>query len=334
MALPLPVLRTIQNAPPKEAWTAIIDYAWEVCSQPLKVGNELSDVSSRDLRIADIDHYLSTSAWDLWTHFKGSTESTAKELIGWWSNRQAGKAVLVLDGFSLRELPWLLHQAESHGLAICSAKVTTTELPADTTPFAQALGFGQRSSLGNNGAPAGHRFPGARTETVDLPWKDCAELIHAEPDWFFWHHWPDNRLHYHDDPGKGLHTLAGEIREHLTSEDFWSLAKRLATGRQLVITADHGYANSGQFPDADKEQSEYLKKRYKSGRWSNAEEDSFNWVPPLDLVIESDHGSHRYVNGRRKWKSGGGYPTLTHGGLSLLEVAVPFVVIEAREKGN
>jgi hypothetical protein len=29
--------------------------------------------------------------------------------------------------------------------------------------------------------------------------------------------------------------------------------------------------------------------------------------------------------GRRKWKSAGGYPTLTQGGLSVLEVAVPWI---------
>jgi len=29
--------------------------------------------------------------------------------------------------------------------------------------------------------------------------------------------------------------------------------------------------------------------------------------------------------GRKKWKSQGGYPTLTHGGLSLLEMAVPYL---------
>ena len=31
------------------------------------------------------------------------------------------------------------------------------------------------------------------------------------------------------------------------------------------------------------------------------------------------------AGGRRKWKSAGGYPTLTHGGLSVLEVAVPWI---------
>jgi len=32
-----------------------------------------------------------------------------------------------------------------------------------------------------------------------------------------------------------------------------------------------------------------------------------------------------FQRGRKKWKSQGGYPTLTHGGLSLLEMAVPYL---------
>jgi hypothetical protein len=40
---------------------------------------------------------------------------------------------------------------------------------------------------------------------------------------------------------------------------------------------------------------------------------------------------HTLALGRRKWKSQGGYPTLTHGGLSLLEMAVPFIEIEKRQ---
>ena len=34
--------------------------------------------------------------------------------------------------------------------------------------------------------------------------------------------------------------------------------------------------------------------------------------------------------GRRKWKCQGGYPTLTHGGLSLLETLSPFIELEKR----
>jgi hypothetical protein len=49
------------------------------------------------------------------------------------------------------------------------------------------------------------------------------------------------------------------------------------------------------------------------------------YVPPVALQIDSPHGAHLLALGRRKWRSQGGYPTLTHGGLSLLEVLSPFV---------
>jgi hypothetical protein len=325
MTLPLDLIQTLQHAQPKEAWAAILDHAWGLCSQPLTTGKAVTEVLLRDRSLSDVDHYLATAGWDLWSEFETTVPRTSQVLTDWWSSNSLGRAVLILDAFSLREAPWILQQAEARGFTVQHASPTCAELPANTTPFAKMLGFSQRSALGNNGAGGGHAFPGAHTESVDIAWSDCAALIGSEPDWLFWHHWPDHRLHDHDDPGKGLQTLTEEVEAHLTSDDFWTLIERLATGRRLVITADHGYAASGQFTDTNAEQSEYLKKRYKSGRAISSDEQPGAWVPPIDLAIESAHGRHLYVNGRRKWKSHGGYPTLTHGGLSVLEVTVPFI---------
>jgi len=47
----------------------------------------------------------------------------------------------------------------------------------------------------------------------------------------------------------------------------------------------------------------------------------------VTLQINSPHGAHLLAVGRWKWRSQGGYPTLAHGGLSLLEVLSPFVEI-------
>lgn len=325
MTLPLHLIQTLQHAQPKAAWTAILDHAWVLCSQPFAPGNAVTEVLARDRSLADVDHYLATADWDLWADYEASVPRTSQVLADWWSGHSPGRAVLILDALSLREAPSILHQAAARGFPLQQARPTCAELPADTTPFARALGLSQRSSLGNNGAGTGHCFPGARTESADIAWADCAALIGSEPDWLFWHHWPDHRLHDHDAPGKGLQTLTAEIDAHLTGDAFWSLVERLATGRRLVITADHGYAASGQFTDTNTEQSDYLKKRYKSGRAIPGDDAPGAWVPPIDLAIESAHGRHLYVNGRRKWKSQGGYPTLTHGGLSVLEVAVPFI---------
>jgi hypothetical protein len=93
-----------------------------------------------------------------------------------------------------------------------------------------------------------------------------------------------------------------------------------------MTSSDHGYAACGLFPDlVDKDQVEYMKKLFKSGRTATSDSEDGAWVPPIDLRLATNHGSHRYVLGRRKWKSAGGYPTLHHGGLSLLEVFVPFI---------
>ncbi len=327
MTLPLDLIQTLQHAQPKDAWSAIREHAWQICSQPITSGKAVSEVLSRDRSLGEVDHYLATAGWDLWVDYETSAPQTSKVLADWWSSHTPGRAVLILDAFSLRETPWILHQAEDRGYTVHDAHSTCAELPPNTTPFAKALGFAQRSALGNNGAGNAHVFPGARTESVDIAWDDCAKLIGSEPDWVFWHHWPDHRLHDHNDPGKGLQTLTEEVETHLTSDAFWSLIDRLASGRRLVITADHGYAASGQFTDSNKAQTEYLKNLYKSGRAISSSQDAGPWVPPIDLAIDSAHGRHLFVNGRRKWKSHGGYPTLTHGGLSILEVTVPFIEI-------
>ena len=327
MSLPLELVRTLQHAKPKEAWSAVLAYAWQVCCEPVTPGKADSEIVNRDRAVGDMDHYLATAAWDLWLNYESSVNRTSDVLVEWWNARGPGRAVLVLDALSLREVPWLLTQAEERGFTVHRAEPTCAELPPDTTPFAKSLGFSQRSSLGNNGAGGSHRLQGARTESVDMAWVDCAKLIGSEPDWVFWHHWPDHRLHNHDEPGKGLSSLTEEAEAHLTGDGFWTLVNRLTHGRRLIITSDHGYAASGLFPDSNQEQTEYLKKIYKSGRWNEECFEAGAWMPPIDLAIQSPHGQYLYVNGRRKWKSAGGYPTLTHGGLTVLEIAVPFIEI-------
>ena len=341
-ALPLGLLRTLQTAAPAEAWRALLGFVWELCSPELS--GDAAEVTRRDRAAAPADLFLATAGWDLWTDYYASVPRTAERLAAWWAATAPGRAVLILDALSLREAPWLLHGAAQRGYAVHAAAVTGAELPADTGPFARALGFGQRSALENDGAGGAHRLPGARTDSVDLPWRDCVGLIDAAPDWVLWHHWPDDRIHRLSVPGRGLEALAGETAERLAGDGFWALVERLTTGRRLVVTGDHGYAATGLFPDAaDREQTRYLRARFKSGRSAPSTPEGATpegatpdgaaadgaapgaWAPPLDAVLETPHGRHAFVLGRRKWRSRGGYPTLAHGGLSLLEVAVPFI---------
>ena len=329
MPLDVGVLHSLTKGTAKDAWRVIINNAVEIASKPLVAGSAPSEVIKRDREIGTLDHFLSSTGWDLWQAFGqpeiSGVERTSDRLARWWTEPYSAKAVLVLDGLSLRELPWLLQGAKERGFTLHEVSANASELPGETNQFAQALGFGSRSQLQNNGGGLAHKLQPTHTECVDMPWKDCESLINGSPNWVFWHHWPDSKVHDGSGAGQGLDTLTRDAADQLSGDDFWSFVERLATGRRLVITSDHGYAATGYFPDADGEVGQFLKKTFASGRSAKGTGETGPFVPPVALQINSPHGAHLLAVGRWKWKSQGGYPTLTHGGLSLLEVLSPFV---------
>ena len=330
MALTASALQALTQGSNADAWRVIIDHALAITSKPLAAGNAPSEVVRRDREIGELDLFLSSSGWDLWQVFGDSVERTSNRLTRWWAEPFSAKAVLILDGLSLRELPWLLQGAKARGFTTHEVAVCASELPGETDEFARALGFANRSKLQNNGGGGlTHKLQPAQTESIDLPWKDCEGLVGSASgakNWVFWHHWPDAKLHDYG-AGQGLELLTKDAAQQLSSDDFWSFVERLATGRRLVITSDHGYAATGYFPDADGEVGRFLKQMFGSSRSKAGAGETGPFVPPVALHIDGPHGAHLLALGRRKWKSQGGYPTLTHGGLSLLEVLSPFVEI-------
>lgn len=335
MALDAGILQRLTQGTAADAWSFIIERTLDIASRPLAEGNAPGEVVKRDREIGELDLFLASSGWDLWQCFGqpeiSGVERTSDRLARWWAEPSYGngaaRAVLVLDALSLRELPWLLQGAKERGFTLQSVAATASELPGETNEFARALGLSRRSQLQANGGGLAHKLQPAQTETIDLPWKDCEGLIGSASgakNWVFWHHWPDAKLHDYG-AGQGLELLTKDAAQQLSSDDFWTFVERLATGRRLVITSDHGYAATGYFPDANGEVASHLKQTFSSGRSKVGAGDAGPFVPPVALQIDSPHGTHLLALGRRKWRSQGGYPTLTHGGLSLLEVLSPFV---------
>lgn len=306
------------------SWESILTYLDGLFKNPYE-GSVISQVRSREISVHDIDNLISKTAWDLWLDFQNYVPSTSQKLVDFWEANSEGKAVLVLDGLSLREMPILIEESIKHGYQV-NGEITASELPSETTPFAKSLGFSQRSSLENNRAGHNHKLIGARTECTDLPWLDSAKLIQGEPNWVFWHTWLDDRLHDLNEPGKGLRALMNDVLQQFRSNDFWTFIEKLSTGRKVIITSDHGYVSTGEFMEVNsKEQAQYFKNNYKAQRYSRVDSRENGWIPPVELEIESRHGKYGYILGTHKWRVAGGYPTLTHGGLSLLETMVPFI---------
>lgn len=329
MALSAELLNTLTRGDVKAAWAAIVEHALAICSKPLASGNAPGEIVKRDREVGILDNFLASAGWDLWQAFAqpevSGIERTSDRLARWWAEPYQAKAVLILDGLSLRELPWLLQGAKERGYTMHGVSATASEVPGETNQFAKSLGFNSRSQLQNNGGGLTHRLQPAATEAVDMPWKDCESLVSGSSNWVFWHHWPDSKLHDGSGAGQGLDTLTRDAADQLTSDDFWAFVKSLATGRRLVITSDHGYAATGLFPDADGDVSQFLKSAFASRRNAAGSGEVGPFIPPVALEVTSPHGTRRLALGRRKWKSQGGYPTLTHGGLSLMEVLSPYI---------
>lgn len=320
------VLRHLATAPSSEAWEAILGNLWKVFSAPLPPASPETEIIHRERAISPVELALSGSAWDLWRDFSDVVPRASAALIDFWNTNPSGRAILILDGLSLREIPWLLQQVKDRGYKLHRAAPFGAELPSETTSFAKALGLPQRSALENDGAGASHALPKARTETTNVAWSASVSFVKSAPDVMLWHHWPDERIHHFSSSGEALKSLTREAQQHLTSDAFWSMIQTLTTGRRLVITSDHGYAASSLFSDVtDEAQKDWLKSTFSSGRFTKRTAPPQHWLPPLALDLPTTMGDHAFVLGRRKWKSAGGYPALVHGGLSLMETVVPLL---------
>jgi len=269
------------------------------------------------------DRLLTEAAWELWEAFPMHAEKTSGNLKGWAVG--SGKAVLILDALSLRELPILMGAAEARGIQPVQVKVTVSECPSTTDHFAKSLGLPSRSALANDGKPGTFALFGGDcyTDVVSLPFEDCA--VPPSPNLVIWHSWLDDLIHLQQ---KLPDQIASIATSTLQSDGFWNFINRLRQGRGLIITSDHGYAVSKRFSSEveDPDAIEILRKTFGASRNKAVSEPwQKRFMPPIVMTNNNQH----VVMGQRKWKVQGGFPHVCHGGMSLLEVAVPYMEFPA-----
>ena len=313
---------------PATAWKHIFAMLRELAVQSTKSG-------VLDKTTVAPDRLLANSAWNLWDDFHHYAPTVIDELKKFWIQTSAsGTAILLLDALSLRELPIIIAAAKDRGLTPTRVEALGSQVPSDTDRFAEALGLSGRSKLFNNQPPASFIFsgPDVHTDVLDSPFSDCSELVPSKPRLFLWHKWPDEPLiHLHDSQDDGPDIVASQTKQQLTSPEFWRFIDRIRHGRRLVITSDHGYAVSRFFSDEikDSETVHLFRSVFGAKRYAT-EPPNKPWprqhLPPLI----SRHNGQLVVLGQRKWAVQGGFPHLCHGGLSLLEAAVPFIEFPAK----
>lgn len=309
------------------AWATIRAELQTQFFAPLGNGNAAEELIRREKGIEPLELLLGGAAWTLWEEFSQRVPQGSAKMIDWWHAGHGGKAALLLDGLSAREVPVLVEEAKRRGFLVNTSELCGSELPAETNAYAKALGFSHRGVLDNNGAGSAHKITGAHTLTNQLPWADLARSIPHAPRIVVWHEWPDHRLHDLAGHGKGIRELLPEVVQQLRSDDFWTLVAKLATGREVLITSDHGYADAGSFRDAEPDEKAYLRDNFGANRCRAGDLTSREWLPPLALTLDCPTGRWSMALGRTKWAVAGGNKTLSHGGLTLLETFVPVLTL-------
>jgi len=301
-----------------EIWQSIIDNL-------LEKAKIISSPSTLHAETVVPDRLLSETAWELWNAFPSDVKKTSNTLFEWTNDSvSGGKAVLVLDALSLRELFILKEAAMARNIKITNLSVTATECPSSTGEFAKALGVSGRSSIANNNKGTSFKPFNANcyTDVCQIAFEDCT--IPTTPNVFIWHSWLDDLIHQASMPD----VLGKKVSQTLQSDGFWSFIDNLRQGRRLLITSDHGYALGRNFSSQidDPQVTEILRKQFGAKRYSTLlPGEIINTIPPVTMI----HNNQIVIIGQNKWKVQGGYPNICHGGMSLLEALVPWIELES-----
>jgi len=301
-----------------EIWQTIMDHLLE------KSKNTSSPVMLHTETVIP-DRLLSETAWELWNDFPNHAKKTSNSLIEWTNDTiSGGKAVLVLDALSLRELFVIKESALERKVNITNLSITASECPSSTGEFAKALGLSGRSALANDGK--GLSFwpfdANCYTDVFKTPFEDCS--FPAAKNLFIWHSWLDDLIHLSSAPD----VLEKKVSQTLQSDGFWSFINSLRQGRRLLITSDHGYAIGRGFSSQidDARATEVLRKHFGAKRYNTTlHAEVINTIPPVTMI----HNNQEIIIGQNKWKVPSGYPNICHGGMSLLESLVPWIELEA-----
>ena len=313
----------IHSPTPSKAWEEIFNTLFECAT------TTTSPVEMHKQTIP-ADRLLSEAEWDLWKAYNDCANRTSKKLLSWSSElSHSGKAVLILDALSVNELPLIIGGAKNHNITPLNACLTGSEIPSDTDSFAKALGVPSRSAFQNDRAPAGFTLftKDFFTDVLAHPFADCCGPIPPEKNVFIWHTWLDDMIHLYKKTPDQVHTAAVKTFQ---SDDFWRFIDVLRQGRKLVITGDHGYTNSRLFSNEESEQEtiEAFRNTFSASRYTSAKNSwAHSCMPPSVFST----GEYHVVMGQKKWRVQGAFPALCHGGLTLLEVAVPFLEFPAIE---
>ena len=238
-------------------------------------------------------------------------------------------AAVVFDGLSLREVPLIRRLAGESGLRIVEQGWSLAAVPSDTTDFvAQRLNVGAiaPSQLAASAA--------LKALGVSATWLDQVNqkrmLDPAAPALLVWSAFPDYRYTERDakfvEMFGNLHQMMMTAWQNSVQE-----VMHRAPGRRILVTSDHGYVffGAGYAFARDNGAIAPLTDYLGGERFARLAEKP---NPPAhrDLAVLKDRGV-AMIRGRVQThpRGEGARKLYKHGGLSLMEMLTPWVVLES-----
>jgi len=277
-------------------------------------------------KVNELEEIIAQAAYRLYDEF---LEEPPKErnVLSFIEDAESN-ALVIFDGLSLREIPVLLNLAQKSNFIVQEVGVSRSALPTDTISFIeQRLKFG---SVAPSQLPKRREFKerGISAYYYDSPSQRHILELDAKK-LFLWSAFPDNT---YSDSGARFAQHFEQI--HKLLETAWlNTVQQIPRGRRIFITSDHGYVYLGAgltFARSNSELrplSEYLGgERY---RLLSEVDDQPPEHPDL-AVFRSLKVA--VLRGRIQTHPPGKATSrlYKHGGLSIMEMLVPWVVLEAK----
>jgi hypothetical protein len=242
-------------------------------------------------------------------------------------------AIVVFDGLSLREIPIILKLSAQSGFTVKAVDCSIATVPSNTNDFIERefqcgriapAQLPSRKELKNKGIAA--FYSSDITCPVNVPGNISGNATGKKSPILVWSSFPDNK--YTDSDAKFENHFA---HIHELFETAWINTVQQLKGRKtVIITSDHGYIYFGTGTDAQRTTTEL---RDLNGYFGNDRyallSDKPN-LPESDDLIVDDHRGVAVIKGRVRTRStgDGAVKLYKHGGLSLMEMLTPWVVLE------
>jgi len=237
----------------------------------------------------------------------------------------ADTAVVIFDGASLREIPLFLQKAEQSGYQVVECSLSFAAIPSTTTAFVARHLIGKEvtpKNLPQRKELKDLRFHAYYFDDVLTSYQIMAD---KEERLLLWSAFPD--FTYQD---SGARFVSHFAAIHKLLDSAWkNTVMQVPRERQVIITSDHGYIffGAGFESTRSNEACEWLdQSRFKV--FSETEKMPGSGER-IDLQVFPDKRL-AMVRGRLKDRPRGpaANRVYRHGGLSLMEMLVPWLVLE------